>query len=450
MFTFNAIVTFIMGATTFLTNNLPGVRVFTSWSQKLLAAPTQTHFESITIITPVTFTTTLTTTTTPTFTSTIASLGNELAIVKSTLPSGNTSFFAALKEIICVLYSLLRLPTDAATLVSAFFFATLLVAIIICFFTTSPPTMKPEDLIYLEAQVNEKDELLQQLRTSYAANHADLLRRLQVQRDEAEQRLSAASAQHRSAMATKDQEIRELRHDLAFADLREDEARFKATDEVVKLRKENGRLRCELDSLERRLDAQEELVAGAEEAQEKAKVAEERALAAAQEALEANQKVEAAEKAHKEYLVGERARGQAAVDKVKAKVEEVMALKRVEEYKVQDRDQELKALKKEMEKLKAGVAVGAAAHVPMPTMLQSVSSDARAQKMRDRIQAAVPVASGALPMPVLAPAVAGPSVAAPRPSAPAGQPGVRSLGPRPRPKGPFAKIEWGVNSKRGA
>lgn len=450
MINFNAIITLLVGITTFFTDNLPRARGFTSWSQKLLAAPTQTHFESVTVITPVTFTTTFTTTAIPTFTSSIASPGNELAIIKNTLPSGNISFFAALKEIICVLYALLRLPTDAATIVSAFFFATLLLAIITCFFTTSAPAMKPEDLIYLEAQVNEKDELLQQLRTSYTANRADLLRRLQVQRDEAEERLSAASAQHRSAMATKDQEIRELRHDLAFADLREDEARLKSSDEVIMLRKEIGHLQYELGSLERRLDAQEELVAGAEEAQEKAKVAEERALAAAQEALEANQKVEAAEKAHKEYLVGERARRQAAVDEVKAQVEKVMALKRVEEYKVQDRDQELKALKKEMEKLKAGVAVGAAAHVPMPTILQSVSSDSRAQAVRDRIQAAAPVASGALSMLGFAPAIAGPSVAAPGPSAPAGQPGVRSLGPRPPPKGPFGKIQWGVNSKRGA
>ncbi|KAG9716617.1 hypothetical protein KCU73_g15588, partial [Aureobasidium melanogenum] len=246
MVNFGSFITLLVGITTFFTNNRPGARVFTSWSQKLLAAPTQTYFESVTVITPVTFTTTFTTTAIPTFTSTVAPPGNELAIVKNTLPSGDISFFAALKEIICVLYALLRLPSDAATLVSAFFFATLLLALIICFFASSSPAMKPEDLIHLEAQVNQKDELLQKLRTSSAADRADLLRRLQVQRDEADERLSDASAQHSSALATKDQEIRELRSDLAFADLREEGARLKASDEVIKLRKEIGHLQCKL------------------------------------------------------------------------------------------------------------------------------------------------------------------------------------------------------------
>ncbi|KAG9566402.1 hypothetical protein KCU77_g1713, partial [Aureobasidium melanogenum] len=447
MVNFTAIITLLASITTFFTDNLPGAGVFTSWSQKLLAAPAQTHFESVTIITPVTFTTTFTTTAIPVFTSSIAPPSNELAIVHATLPSGNISFFAALKEMICFLPALLRLPPDAATLVSAFFFATLLLALITCFFASSSPAMKPEDLIQLEAQVNEKDELLQKLRTSYAADRADLLRRLQVQRDEADERLSAASAQHSSVLATKDQKIRELHHNLAFADLREEGARLKASDEVIKLRKEIGHLRCELGNLERRLDAQEELVAGAEEAQEKAKVAEERAFAAAQQALEANQKVEAAKKAHKEYLVGERARGQAAVDKVKAEVEEVRALKRVEEYKVQDRDQELKALKKEMEKLKAGVAVGAAASVPTPPVLKSVSTASKADDLRARISRAGSSTSGVVSMPGFAPAVVVAPVAAPRPSSPAKK---TSLGPRPPPKGPFAPKQWGVNSKRGA
>ncbi|KAH0354166.1 hypothetical protein KCU81_g1286, partial [Aureobasidium melanogenum] len=440
MANFTAFITLLVGITTFFTDNLPGARSFTSWGQKLLAAPTQTHFESVTIITPVTFTTTFTTTAIPTFTSSIAPPGNELAIVHTTLPSGDICFFAALKEIICALYALLHLPSDAATLISAIFFASLLLALVVCFFVSSPPAMKPEDLIHLEAQVNEKDELIQKLRTSYAADRAGLLRRLQVQRDEADKRLSAASTQHYSALAKKDQEISTLRHDLAFADLREEGARLKASDEVITLRKELGQLRRERDCLERRLDAQEELVAGAEEAQEKVKEAEERATAAAQEALEANQKVEAAKKAHKEYLVGERARGQAAVDKVKAEVKEVLALKRVEEYKVQARDQDLKALKLEMEKLKAEVAVGAAASVPTPPIFTSGSSAATAQAMRDKL-ANVPVAVGAS----FAPGVAGPSVPAPGPSAPAGK---VSLGPRPPPKGPFAPKQWGVNSKR--
>ncbi|KAG9676037.1 hypothetical protein KCU99_g5829, partial [Aureobasidium melanogenum] len=458
MVNFNAIITLLVGITTFFTDNLPDARIFTSWSQKLLAAPVQTHFESVTIITPVTFTTTFTTAI-PAFTSSIAPPGNELAIVKNTLPSGDISFFAALKEIICVLYALLRLPTDAATLVSALFFASLLLALVICFFASSSPAMKPEDLIYLEAQVNQKDELLQKLRTSYAADRADLLRRLQVQRDEADERLSDASAQHSSALATKDQEIRELRSDLAFADLREEGARLKASDEVIKLRKEIGHLQCKLDSLERELDAQEELVAGAEEAQEKVKVAEERALAAAQEALEANQKSEAAKKAQEKVKVaGERTlaaarkNAQTAIDEVRGKAERAYDALRVEEFKVRDRDQELKALKKEMEKLKAGVAVGAAASDPMPPILQSVSTASQADELRARIETAGSLASGPRPMFGPAPpAVIVPPVAAPKPSAPAGQSGVRSSrrGGR-QPAGPFAPIRWGANSKRGA
>ncbi|KAK6008436.1 hypothetical protein QM012_000339 [Aureobasidium pullulans] len=449
MFSFAAIITLIMGATTFLNDNFHAALKFTSWTQRLLAAPPKAHFqESVTVMIPISFTTTVTSAA-QAFTSTMAPPGDELTIYQNTLPSASFSFFAALKKIICALYALLRLPTDAATLVSAFFFASLLLALIFCFFNTSPPAMKPEDLIYLEAQVITKDELIQQLRTSYAANTADLLRRLQVQKDEADKRLSAASAQHRSALATKDQQICALRHDLAFADLREEQARFNASDEVIKLHLETGHLHLELVRLRRRLDAQEELVARADEAQEKAKVAEERALGAAQEALEANQKVETAEKAHKEYLVGERARAQAAIDEVKAKVEKAKNDLRVEEYKVQGRDQELKALKKEMKELTARVAEGAAAHVQTPTILQCVSSASRAQEMRDRIQAAVPVASGALPTPDLAPAAVAPSVAAPGPSAPAGQPKVRpSHGSRSTVG--FAPIRWGVNSKRKA
>ncbi|KAH0273868.1 hypothetical protein KCU91_g5669, partial [Aureobasidium melanogenum] len=465
MVNFTAFITLLVGITTFFTDNLPGARSFTSWSQKLLAAPTQTHFESVTIITPVTFTTTFTTTAIPAFTSTIAPPGKELAIVHTTLPSGDISFFAALKEIICALYALLHLPSDAATLVSAILFASLLLALVVCFFVSSPPAMKPEDLIHLEAQVNGKDELIQKLRTSYAADRADLLRRLQVQRHEADKRLSAASALHYSALAKKDQEISTLRHDLAFADLREEGARLKASDEVIALRKELGQLRRERDRLERRLDAQEESVAGAEAAQEKVKDAEERATAAAQEALEAtqnvqeaNQKVEAAEKAKEKVKVsGERAlaaarkNAQAAIDEVRGKAERAYDALRVEEFKVRDLDQELKALKKEMEKLKAGVAVGAAPPVEMPIVSESKSTDSKAEDLRDRIQAAESSASAPRPMFGPAPpAIIVDPVAAPGPSAPAGQPGVRSArGGRRGPTGPFAPIRWGANSKRG-
>ncbi|KAG9595195.1 hypothetical protein KCU77_g2637, partial [Aureobasidium melanogenum] len=298
----------------------------------------------------------------------------------------------------------------------------------------------------------------QTLRTSYAADRADLLRRLQVQRDEADERLSAPSAQHSSALATKDQEIRELRSDLAFADLREEGARFKASGEVIKLRKEIGHLQCKLGSLEGDLDAQEELVAGAEKAQEKVKVAEERALVAAQKALEANQKVEAAKKAQEKVKVaGERAlaaarkNAQTAIDEVRGKAERAYNALRVEEFKVQDRDQELKALKKEMEKLKAGVAVRAAASDPMPPILQSVSTASQADELRARIETADSPVSGPRPMFGPAPAVIVPPVDAPWPSAPAGQSGVRTSrrGGR-QPTGPFAPIRWGANSKRGA
>ncbi|KAH0371504.1 hypothetical protein KCU65_g1653, partial [Aureobasidium melanogenum] len=468
MFNFTAIITLIMSATTFFNDNFHAALKFTSWSQKLLAAPTQTHFESVTIFTPITFTTTLITTAIPTLTSSITPPGNELAIVYNTLPSENISFFAALKEIICALCALLHLPSDAATLVSALFFASLLLALIVCFSASSPAT-KPEDLIYLEAQVIQKDELLQQLRTSYAADRADLLRRLQVQRDEAHKRMSATSAQHSSALAKKDQEISKLHYDLSFADLREEGARLKASEEAITLRKELGQLRRELRSLERNLDAQEELVAGAEEAQEKVKEAEERATAAAQEALEAKekvleatQKVEAAEKAKEKVKVaGERTlaaarkNAQAAIDEVRGKAERAYDALRAEEFKVKDLNQDLKTLQKEMEKLKAGEVVGAAASVEMPIVSKSESTAAKAEKIRadlNNVLPAVPAASGTLSTFDPAPAVIIDPVAAPKPSAPAGQPGVRPSGSRRggrQPAGPFAPIRWGNNSKRG-
>ena len=115
MVNFTAFITLLMGFTTFITDNIPSVRVFTSLSQRLLAAPPPQSFfaddgtftvtygryeESFTVIQPTTVTTTFTftagtitttatafTTTTQTFTTTTASPGTELALYTGTLSS---------------------------------------------------------------------------------------------------------------------------------------------------------------------------------------------------------------------------------------------------------------------------------------------------------------------------------------------------------------------------
>jgi hypothetical protein len=162
-----------------------------------------------------------------------------------------------------------------------------------------------------------------------------------------------------------------------------------------------------IDDLDQRLEETGAVAVVAEEAQEKVKVAEERALAAAQQALEANQKVETAEKAHKEKIIAEQKRGQAAVDGVKAKASRLSDLVRIEEYKVQD-------LRKELKELKAGV-VGVAP-VPTQSILVCKSSTTVAEEMRARIETAVDSASGASSVPAPEPAaVALPAAVAPAP-----------------------------------
>lgn len=177
------------------------------------------------------------------------------------------------------------------------------------------------------------------------------------------------------------------------------------------MHKEIGHLRSVIDDLDQQLEVTGALAALTEGAQEKVKVAEERALAAAQQALGANQKVEAAEKAHKEKVIAERVNAQAAIDKVVDQADKLKDKVRVKEYEIQD----LKALVK---KLKAE-AVGAAP-VLTQAILEGKSSDAVAKEMRGRIQT-VDSASGApsVAAPVLA--AAPPAAATPEPFAPGQQ-----------------------------
>jgi hypothetical protein len=421
MVNFAALITMIMSITTFFNDNIPGARVFTSWSQKLLAAPPppyRGYEETFIEVTAVTITTTFTYSATLTFTTTIATPGADLALFTGTI--NTPSFYSLAKEFICAVFTVpAPLTANAASLVTAFLFGTILLMATVGFLASSPLVMKPEDLALLESQVAEKDELVKNLRRWYDEDRAEFRRELQVSREGADKLLSTTIAKHRSAMATKDREIHELRHEVAGADLREEQARLKSSDEVIKLHKEIGHLRREIDSLDQKLEDTSAVAAVAEEAQEKVKDAEERAIAAAQQALEANQKVEAAIKAHKEKIIAERKRGQAAVDEVKD-------LHRIEEYKVQD-------LRKEVKELKAR-AVGAAP-VPTQPILVAKSSATIAEETRARIKTAVEPALGASSVPAPEPA------AAPRAVAPVlFAPGQLKVVPRPRclkPAGPF-------------
>ena len=427
MVNFTAFITLLMGITTFFKDNIPGANIFTSWSQKLLAAPPQPYYdregkftityrgieEEYTIITPVYLTTTFFTTTfteappiTDAFATPTALPGKELILFTGTVTS--PSFFTLAKEFVCAMFTLPPAVTaNAASVVTAFLFGTLLLLAYVGFLASSPPVMKHEDLLYFEEQVYEKDELLKRLRRWHGEDLAELRGRLQVQGEWADERLATTIAGHKSAMADKDREILALRQELAGADLREEQARFKSSDEVIKMHKEIGHLRRVIDDLDQQLEDAGALAALGEEAQEKVKVAEERAIAAAQQALEANQKVEAAEKAHK--------------------------------HKVQD-------LEAKVKELKAG-AVGAAS-VPMPPILVCKSAATKAEEMRARLQAAVSSASGTsfvpAPAPAAAPAAATTApatAAAPEPIAPgAQQEQVRRVLRRRAPVGPFPDL----------
>jgi hypothetical protein len=358
MVNFAALIIMIMSITTFFNDNIPGARVFTSWSQKLLAGPPppyRGYEETFIEVTAVTVTTTFTYSATPTFTTTIASPGTDLALFTSTI--NTPSFYSLAKEFVCAVFTVpAPLTANAASLVTAFLFGTILLMATVGFLASSPPVMKPEDIALLESQVAEKDELVRNLRRWYDEDRAEFRRELQVSREGADKLLSTTIAQHRSAMATKNREIRELRQELAGADLREEQAHLKSSDEVIKLHKEIGRLRREIGSLDQKLEDTSAVAAVAEEAQEKVKVAEERALAAAQKTLEANQKVEAAEKAHKEEMLAVRDHAQASIYKAADMVSKLKDQVRIKEYMVQN-------LEKELKELKAGV-VGAA---PVPT-----------------------------------------------------------------------------------
>jgi hypothetical protein len=420
MVNFTAFITLIMGITTFFTDKLLVARVFT-WSQKLIAAPpkcTPTHLdgyeELFTLVSPVTVLKTLTTATInmtadlPTFTTIITPPGTDLALFTGTITT--TSFLSLAKEFVCATLTVpAPLTANAASLVTAFLFGTILLLATVGFVASSPTVMKAEDLAYLESRLAEKGELAKSLRRSNANEAAYLRREMRFMRMGADKLLATTLTKHNSAITARDREIHQFRQNLAGADLREEQTRFKSSDEVINLRKEIGHLRTVIDDLDQRLE-ETGAVAVAEEAQEKVKVAEERALAAAQQALEANQKVEAAEKAHKEKIIAEQKRGQVAVDEVKAKASRLSDLVRIEEYKVQDLRKELKELKE----LKAGV-VGVAP-VPTQPILVCKSSTTVAEEMRARIETAVDSASGASSVPEPEPAaVALPAAVAPAP-----------------------------------
>jgi hypothetical protein len=438
MVNFTAFITLILGIKTFFSNNLPVARVFT-WSQKLIAASpkcTPTHLngyeELFTLVSPVTVLKPLTTATItmtaslPTFTTIITPPGTDLALFTGTITT--SSFFSLAKEFVCAIFTVpAPLTANAASLVTAFLFGTILLLAAVGFIASSPPVMKAEDLAYPESQLAEKDELVKSLRRWNADEAAYLRREMRFKRMGADKLLATTLTKHNSAITARDREIHQLRQNLAGADLREEQARFKSSDEVINLRKEIGHLRTVIDDLDQRLEETGTVAAVAEEAQEKVKVVEERALAAAQQALEANQKVEAAEKAHKEKIVAEREHAQAAIYKVVEQVSDLKDKVRIEEYRVQ-------ALQKEVKELKAGV-VGAA---PVPTrpILICKSSTTVAEEMRARIETAVDPASGAPSVPAPEPAaVASPAAAAaPKPLAPGEQ---KHTIRRPQGGGPF-------------
>ncbi|KAI5259328.1 hypothetical protein E4T42_00047 [Aureobasidium subglaciale] len=287
----NSLITIIMSVATFFQTKV--ALIIPVWSQRLLAAPDSCHQDpSFVLDLPVneTFTTTIF----HTATIAVVSPGNELAIFKMTLPAAtSTSLLAMVNE---------------HTLVTIFF-GILLLAAIIGFYTSSPPYMKPEDLVQLEAQIINKDIIMKEMRFTHSASQAPGSDR--------------GGKQHRSISAIKDEGIHSLRLKVECSGNAELLARYESTQQVLDLEKEAGHLRTENKSLKGKLDAAGRLIESAVEANDKANAAEERIAAVRQ---------------HAQGVITQH------VEEIKAQNDKV----RIEQYRVQDPEKKVKDLKEEV------------------------------------------------------------------------------------------------------
>lgn len=446
MFGFSDLVVLAMSVVTFFTTNFPTHFTLPSWTERLLAAPSQAdwHKPSHVVDMPAVVVETVTTVLTHIATATMVPPGTELAMITTTRPSSVApSLHTLAKDMFHALYIFFHLSGDASTLVSAFFLGVILLIAFFGFLTTSPTGMKQEDLARLEAHIYNQDTLIEQMRTSHKtaieemrASHniaiANLNRRLTLQINHT----YSVSSEKNRVIDRKRDEINDLRRDNEHAWNMELMAKYKSTDKVLKLEQEISRLRTHIHGLDDKFEAAEETIAAAEEANEKVTDANERALIATQKTQEANQKVTAAEKpcelkveaamkANKEKIARERQNAQAHIDKLRTEIETQKNNVRIEEYKVQE-------LKRENKEL--GTKAREAAAVPnLPSFVGKTTATA-AEETRRRLQALPGPESPRSLAPT--PAIVAPSSTTafgPR-ATPITTPAVRQTkGPRPRP-----------------
>ncbi|TIA77738.1 hypothetical protein D6C76_04501 [Aureobasidium pullulans] len=425
MFGFSDLVVLAMSVVTFFTTNFPTHFTLPSWTERLLAAPSQAdwHKPSHVVDMPAVVVETVTTVLTHIATATMVPPGTELAMITTTRPSSVApSLHTLAKDMFHALYIFFHLSGDASTLVSAFFLGVILLIAFFGFLTTSPTGMKQEDLARLEAHIYNQDTLIEQMRTSHKtaieemrASHniaiANLNRRLTLQINHT----YSVSSEKNRVIDRKRDEINDLRRDNEHAWNMELMAKYKSTDKVLKLEQEISRLRTHIHGPDDKFEAAEETIAAAEEANEK--------VTAAEKACEL--KVEAAMKANKEKIARERQNAQAHIDKLRTEIETQKNNVRIEEYKVQE-------LKRENKEL--GTKAREAAAVPnLPSFVGKTTATA-AEETRRRLQALPGPESPRSLAPT--PAIVAPSSTTafgPR-ATPITTPAVRQTkGPRPRP-----------------
>ncbi|KAG2160636.1 hypothetical protein JADG_000375 [Aureobasidium aubasidani] len=453
MFGLTKIVVFVMSVVEFLSNNFSPATLFPSWSQRLLAASPEAVGQkpSYVMSSPAPTIQNVTTLLDQIATTTLEAQSNALVLIPDTIHPASPSLLALAKEAIDLLYiSLPYYLPDAGALIIAFLVAALLLAMSIGIYTSTPTITKSEDHAQLESHIYNQDALIEEMRTSHktAIEEMRTSHKTAIEEMRASHNIEIANHNHRltlqvnhtySVSAERNRlsdRNKKLDREVEHAWNMELMAKYKSTDEVLKLEQEISRLRTHIHGLDDKFEAAEDTIAAAEEANEKVTDANERALVATQKTQEANQKVTAAEKAcelkveaamkaNKKKIARERQNAQAHIDKLRTEIETQKNNVRIEEYKVQE-------LKRENKEL--GAKAREAAAVPnLPSFVGKTTATA-AEETRRRLQALPGPESPRSPAPT--PAIVAPSSTTafgPR-ATPITTPAVRQTkGPRPRP-----------------
>ncbi|THY29454.1 hypothetical protein D6D01_03552 [Aureobasidium pullulans] len=411
MIGFDSFISIVMAVATFFRDNCHPASLFPSWTQYLLPAPTEYFSQQSPPVEYLPVIETFTMVITQTTAATASSLNKALAIIPKTAPYAAPTSSDLARKMIYALYTyILRFFTHPVTLLLFFSFGFELLKVTIIYRIASPPVMKQQDTIRLEAQIIERDGTIEKMRSAHAKTVAELREKLYTQEEKARIARGTAHLVHRVEMGKKEQEIQILSHKLEWSGHMEIKARYDSDDKVRDLEKKIDQLRLVVDTLEDKLEAAGELIDAAEQAADKVKDAEASARAAAQEAREANMKIEAAEKAagekvqaankaNKEKIVTERQNAQDAIYKLVDQVKLEREQTRIQEYKVQG----LERVERDLKKTLADMARGTA-EVPSGRTFTTTGTATVIAATRLRLQQAsipAPVAPVAAPIPAI-------------------------------------------------